>query len=323
MRYFGNRLALISFLALSLGAGCQRSPQFKADSDFTRDEGSDYYGASGRDGTARIAAVGQPKKRVVVLDFWNDTPSKQAELGPFAADELRRGLYLTGRVILPPELKSELTTEDLVQGQKVKTAQLIREGKRLGVSILVIGRITKSIFRQRGDEIGLLRQRQSLAATDIEIKVYDVPANREIAAFARAGESASNTMVALESGDIESPAYRAELAKLAARDAVAKLVPDVVRVVEKLSWQGRIAKLAGTKIYVNAGRSSGLVAGDILKVLSPGDDIYDPSTGAYLGRSSGQVKGTVEVADFIGPDAAVAEIHTGANFQEGDLVQLY
>ena len=113
------------------------------------------------------------------------------------------------------------------------------------------------------------------------------------------------------------------MSKLAIRNAVSAMVPDVVRTIEKMVWQGKIAKISGTKIYVNSGKSSGLVAGDILKVLSAGDDVYDPSTGAYLGRAPGQLKGTLEVVDFIGADGAVTEVHTGGNFQEGDVVQLY
>jgi hypothetical protein len=142
-------------------------------------------------------------------------------------------------------------------------------------------------------------------------------------AVSRSGEASANSNVVFESQDLESPAYRAELTKLAIRNAVAGLVPDVVRSIEKMSWEGKVARVVGTKVYVNAGRTSGLVAGDILKVISPGDDIYDPTSGAFLGRTKGQLKGTIEVADFIGPDGAVAEVHTGGNFQEGDSVQLY
>ncbi len=90
-----------------------------------------------------------------------------------------------------------------------------------------------------------------------------------------------------------------------------------------MTWEGRIARVNGNKVYVNSGGASGLVLGDILRVLSPGDDVYDPNSGAYLGRSKGQLKGTLEVVDFLGPDGSVTDIHTGGGFQEGDLVQLY
>jgi hypothetical protein len=267
--------------------------------------------------------MGQPKKRVMIFNFWNDTPIKQADLGLFAADELRRGLHLSQRVIIPPDAKTDLATSDFIQGDKVKVAQLIREGRRMGVAVLVIGRISKVVFRQRGDDVGLLRQKQSLAAVDVEIKVFDVAAGREVMATAKSGESSSNTVVALESGNIESAQFRGELTKLATRNAMVPIVGDVLKSVEKMTWEGRIAKVSGGKVYLNSGRASGLISGDILRVMAQGDDIYDPNTGAYLGRSPGQLKGTLEVVDFMGADAAITEIHTGGNFQEGDPVQLY
>jgi curli biogenesis system outer membrane secretion channel CsgG len=316
-------LLVVSLLgALALEA-CQRSPAYRRDQDYTRPEPPSYYDSGKKTATQKIEQLGQPKKRVVVLNFWNDTPVKQTDLGAFAADELRRGLFLTNRMILPPEARSDLSTEDFIAEDKVKVAQLIREGRRLGVAVLIIGRVTKIAFRQRGDDVGILRQKQSLAGVDVELKVFDVTSGRELAADSKSGEATSTSMVALESGNIESPQYRAELTKLAVRNAVALLVPSVVKSVDKMTWQGRIAKVAGTRVYVNAGRTSGLVTGDILKVLAPGDDIYDPATGAYLGRTQGQLKGTLEVVDFIGTDAAVTEVHTGANFQEQDIVQLY
>ncbi|MCM2322136.1 MAG: CsgG/HfaB family protein [Oligoflexia bacterium] len=304
-------------------ASCQRSPGYKRDQGYYKPEPTSYYGAKEKSPSQRVESLGQPKKRVVVLNFWNDTPVKSGELGLFAADELRRGLHLTQRMIVPADLRVDVSTEDFIQGEKVRVAQLIREGRRLGISVLVIGRVTRVVFRQKGDDVGLFRQKQSIAAVDLELKLFDVAGGREIMASARSGEASSNAMVALEQSQIESPQYRADLTKLAVRIAAAQLVPDVVKAIEKLGWQGRIAKVAANKIYVNAGKASGLMVGDILRVLAPGDDVYDPGTGAFLGRSQGQMKGTLEVVDFLGTDGAVAELHTGGNVLEGDLVQLY
>jgi hypothetical protein len=305
-------------------SACQRSPQYKRDQDYNKDDGYSYYSdAKGKTASQKVESLGQPKKRVVVLNFWNDTPVKQADLGAFAADELRRGLFLTQRVILPPDAKTDMGTEDFINGEKVKVAQLIREGRKLGVSVLLIGRVTKVVFRSRGDDVGLLRQKQSLAGVDVEVKLFDVAGGREIMATSKSGEASSSAMVALESADMESPGYRAEMTKFAVRNAMGGVVGDVLKAIEKMQWEGRVAKVTGTKIYVNAGRASGLVAGDILKILTPGDDIYDPTTGAFLGRTQGQLKGTVEVVDFLGTDGAVTEIHTGGNFQDGDAVELY
>ncbi|MGK5083205.1 hypothetical protein WDW37_07845 [Bdellovibrionota bacterium FG-1] len=310
---------------LVLSASCQRSNQYRRDQDFYKTDSSPgYYSGKGpKSATTRIEQMGQPKKRVMVFNFWNDTPVPMVDIGPFAADELKRGLFLTQRMIVPPEVKTTFGTEDFIQGDKVRVSQLIREGRKHGVAVLVIGRVSKITFRQRGDEVGLLRQKQSLAGVDLEIKVFDVAGGRELMAISKSGDASSSSLVAFEGKSLETREFRAELTQLAVRNAVALLVPEVVRTVEKMTWEGRIAKVAGSKVYVNAGRASGLVGGDILKVLSPGDDVYDPATGAFLGRSQGQLKGTLEVVDFIGPDGALTEVHTGSNFQEGDTVQLY
>ena len=144
----------------------------------------------------------------------------------------------------------------------------------------------------------------------------------ELMASMKSGEASSSVVVAFEGKNADST-YKTELAQAAVREAIAAFIPDMMKSIEKLTWQGRIAKVAGLRMYVNAGKASGLITGDILKVLTPGEEIYDPASGAYLGKAEGQLKGTLEVVDFLGPDGAVAQIHTGGNFREGDLVQLY
>ena len=306
-------------------SGCQRSSAFKRNQDYYQEETSSYYSKPGSPPNAlqRLERMGQPKKRVVVLDFWNDTPVSSPEYGHFGAEELKRGLRTTERMILPDELKSDLNTRDLVEGNSVKVAQLIREGRKLGVSVIVLGRIAQITYRQRGDEVGLLRQTQSMTAVNLEIKVFDVGAGREILSVGKTGEASNSAIVAFEPGDGDKLEFRTELNKLAIRNAIGPLISDVVRAIEKMSWEGRIAKIMGGKVYLNAGRASGLVVGDILKVITLGEDIYDPQTSAYLGRSQGQLKGTLEITDFFGSDGAVASIHSGAGFQESDAVQLY
>lgn len=129
--------------------------------------------------------------------------------------------------------------------------------------------------------------------------------------------------IAFDDDQLATKAARNEIAKEAVAVAIKKLVTDAFISMEKMDWQGRIAKLIGNKVYVNAGRASGLLAGDILKVMSPGEEIVDPITKTYLGRSEGMLKGTLEVTEFIGQDSAMTLIHTGGNFQEGDVVRLY
>ena len=306
--------------------GCARTEKFERSEKYYDPEPESFYYSkqSGQSSpTARVEQMGQPKKRIVVFDFWNDTPLTDPKIGEFAANELRRELFNTKRVILPKELEIRLSTKDFIDGQNVRVAQLIREGRSMGVAVLAIGRVAKITFRQRGDEVGIFRQKQSIAAVDVEVKVFDVGGGREIMAMGRSGVAGSSKVISIDDDNVESRQFRSELARLAIRKAVRPLVGDVMTAIEKLSWSGKIAKIVGTKVYVNAGKNSGLVGGDILKVLTPSEEIYDPDTGAFLGKAEGQLKGTLEVVDFIGSDASVAVVHTGGNVTEGDIVKLY
>lgn len=300
---------------------CNRAQ--RTDQNYYSDQARPYSTPQGLSATQKIELMGQPRKRVVIFDFWNDTPIQSDEMGSFGAEELKRGLRVTQRVLVPEDVQTQLATRNFVQGDRVKVAQLIAEGRRMGVAVVVIGRIAKLIFRQRGDAVGLLRQKQSLAAADVELKIFDVAGGREIGSLGRSGRASANSMVAFSDEEMSDKIYRIEMSKFAVRDAVAQLVPNVIRSIEKLSWRGKIAKIIGTKVYVNAGRQSGIMPNDILKVLTSGDDVYDADSGAYLGHTQGHVKGTLEIVDFIGEDASVAVVHTGGQFSVGDIVQLY
>jgi hypothetical protein len=320
---------LLPLLLLVSMIGCARSDAYKKDEEFYEETPSGYYHSDGAGGLGgapsadRIEKIKQPKKKVLVLGFWNDTPVGDDSIGMFAAEELKRELYLSKKILFPEDKSATAVTKDFVDGDRVQTAQLVREGKRVGVNTIIIGRISKIIFRQNREEVGILREAQSAVAVDIEMKVFDAVSGREVHAAKRSGVSFNTAHIVFDEDQLATKAARSEIAKEAVADAVKKLIPEAFLSMEKMDWQGRIAKLIGNKVYINAGRASGLLAGDILKVLSPGEEIVDPITKSYLGRSEGMLKGTLEVTEFIGQDSAMTLIHTGGNFQEGDVVRLY
>lgn len=107
------------------------------------------------------------------------------------------------------------------------------------------------------------------------------------------------------------------------RVAVRRSIPKILSVSGKLEWVGRVARILDQKIYINAGRTSGIRVSDVLKVITEGSEIYDPETGSLIGISKGEVKGTIEIIDYFGPDGAIAVLHSGGAIHEGDYVQLY
>jgi hypothetical protein len=319
-RFFS--LILVFFVG---GVGCaQTQPLRRTQAEYHDEYDGSYYRRNTPERSVEsVEYLIQPKQRVMVLDFWNNTPIQDEELGRVAADELRRALFMSQRVVLPPQVQGHKRTEEFLAGDRVRVAQLVREGKQSGVAVGVLGRIARIAFRQTGDDVGLLRQKQSLAIVEVELKAFDLRSGREMISAGRTAQATANVILAMEDESLEGKRFRSELTQRALRNAADVLVLDVLQALDKMAWEGRIAKKIGHKYYTNAGRKSGLLIGDILKVMTPGDDVYDPMTGAFLGRTEGQLKGTLEVVDFVGDDAAVTHLHSGGNLQEGDIVRLY
>lgn len=88
------------------------------------------------------------------------------------------------------------------------------------------------------------------------------------------------------------------------------------------SWEGRVAYIQGSRIYLNIGEKSGLRVGDILKVTELGEEVFDPQSGDFIGRTPGRVKGTIEIVGFFGEDGSIAIIHSGGGFKENDRVSM-
>jgi hypothetical protein len=91
---------------------------------------------------------------------------------------------------------------------------------------------------------------------------------------------------------------------------------------ERQEWTGRIAKVNGRTVYLNAGQKTGLQVGQVLLVQELGEEIIDPQTKVSLGRAPGNIKGEVMVTGFFGKDGSVATVTTGTGFKNNDLVKL-
>ncbi len=99
----------------------------------------------------------------------------------------------------------------------------------------------------------------------------------------------------------------------------AKISDDVVRATE---WSCRIVKIEGGRVFLNAGRLTGLQPGDRLRVFARGKEVSDPITGRSLGFATGDMKGELVIKNLFSVDAAEAEIVSGAGMEIGDTVKM-
>ncbi len=264
------------------------------------------------------------RKKVAILPLFNEAPVGGHDLAITATEELRRELSYAQDLILDPQGERIFgSSKDIYAGGGLKLTQLARKAKMSGINIVIFGRIKEARVRQRTDEIGFVRKVKSMAETNIELKVFDVQANKELYSEILDGNISDENLKFYQANPEDSIAYRQELLRYSVQVASRKFVPKVIKVASKLDWMGRVARIIGTRIYINAGRSAGINIGDILKVVTEGEEIYDPATGAIIGISSGEVKGTLEVVDYLSDEGAVCILHSGGSVTEGDFVQLY
>jgi hypothetical protein len=263
------------------------------------------------------------RKRAVLLPFWNDTPIK----GRFevqSKNALRDMLLEQNRLNLVDERDISLRSQDFyLDADKVNVAHVAENGRKWGVSLVILGRISKIAFRRKDDDVGILRPSAAKAAASVELRMVDVAQAKEIALGEGAGLTENTSLNLFGTSEEDTQSTRDELVTDAITDAIHKALPALNKEIDRIQWRGKIAKIVGARIYVNAGRATGLQVGDILKVSSDGQDIFDPENGLFLGRTAGNLKGTLEVAEFFGEDGSICRVHSGANFVEGDVIQLY
>jgi hypothetical protein len=101
----------------------------------------------------------------------------------------------------------------------------------------------------------------------------------------------------------------------------AQVIDSLANHVRIIDWSARIIKVEKKRILINAGRLSGLQAGQNLRVYAKGSEIKDPNTKLSLGKAQGALKGTVKVVDFFGIDGAICEPLAAGKFKQGDMIK--
>ena len=272
----------------------------------------------------KVSEFNPIKKKIALLSFYNESPMGGEDLAIVATEEFRREVGKSREFLIDPNAENIFgNSKEIYAGGGVKLVQLARKAKMSGVNIVIFGRIKEARVRQKSDEIGFVRKVKSLAETYVEIKAYDVLANKELFTETVDGNISDDNLKFYQAETEDNLSYRQELLRYSVKVAVRKSVPKITKIGSRLDWMGRVAKIIGTRIYLNAGRSSGLNLGDIMKVITEGQEVYDPESGAMIGMSQGEVKGTLEVIDYFGPDGAICILHSGGSVTEGDFVQLY
>lgn len=246
------------------------------------------------------------KRRIIVLPVTDQTNYKEEKMGELATKRLISRLENTGAVtcIDPNTIEAKIALTD--PGSMKALDELY------GIQAVVSGTLsdiyTSSSKVEGKDDKG----ETSFAISKITVDIF----NTETGGLLKQLSGRNPVFLSREKGDMSS-----EKAKIRAIDLSIEIIADdLLKAVLMLDWHARVASMKDGKIYLNAGRLSGLDKGSILEVYAPGEQIVDTKTKTPLGNVKGTYKGDIEVTELFGVDASAARAVKGGTFSSADLV---
>ena len=266
-----------------------------------------------------------PRKRIIVLPFIDATGSEHSDkLSKNAREALIRGLNRTDEFVIVANTDFPKDIATYFKNGEYDIEEMSKLGLNIGVAGIIEGKILDVKAKKTGDEVGLVREVRAHMTVSVQLKVIATKtAHIVVNEMRKADVEDSSTHYAERAFTDKELSEDPILVQSAVIQAFSGTIPKIVLALEKLSWEGRVALVKGERIFLNAGRLSGIQVGDILKVEEDGEDVFDPETGALIGKVPGRVKGTVEVVSYFGKDGAISVLHSGSGFKENDLVELY
>lgn len=266
-------------------------------------------------------------------------------IGAGAAKMLETALVKSNNfaVFTRRELDKVLKEQALGKTGMVTPQSAAKAGNLLGVNAIVIGSVTEFGEKKSGTQIsgqamraltahergsgkgwamilgaGALGFSKAAARVVIDVQLIDTTTGRIIIADSSEGvESSLGISVAgISTG---SSIDDTKVGK-ALRKSIHKLVNAFSREMAKTPWNGKIIKVRGRNVYINAGLTSNIKAGSVFDVYRKGEELIDPGTGESLGFEE-SLAGEAQAVQIMNR-ASKAVVKSGTRFRRGDIVRL-
>lgn len=216
-----------------------------------------------------------------------------------------------------PYVPEETSTDTDLDSEKIA-----RIARGAGISGFLKPRITRFELVRRKNPEGLLQSTTVELVLTVALDLHDAGSAKKVLTVEQSDSIVETRSLALSTEDEPMPEIDRKLAQMSHRIAE-RLLAKSLPIVEKLGWSGRVVRLDGARVYINAGSRTGLRAGDLLKVVEAPREIVDPQTGVGLGLAPGRLKATLKVIQLFGSDGSVSAIQSGGGVLPGDRVELY
>lgn len=265
------------------------------------------------------------RKRIWVLDFRVTAPIPETlttiDVRKVFRDSFAGVLLNNENSAFVPVVADQVTLEDLQIDSATALEDVSRLARGSGISGYLRGEIYQINLNEKRDPQGLIQSRQLQLDMAFKWELVDSGTGRVLASGTRSKiyTETRSDIFGFSSGLSEPELKIQKIAESMALWVLRDMNPHS----SKVGWAGSILKLEGARIYINAGRSSGVRIGDILKVVETPRDVYDPQSGRYIGQAPGRVKGTCKVVEYFGLDGSIAFMQSGGGMSPGDRVEIF
>lgn len=306
--------------ALAAVAGCATTPPVTGPSTRESAPAAEMRNVKGQP-SSPVMSQG-PKLRVAVVRFKDKSAYGKGRLGGAAQDILTTELARADKFIMITRQDLDLLQDeqDLAKSGMVKAGTGAKSGEVMGVNAIVTGVVSQFGVKQKSATYLVGASKTQTAEATVDVRVIDANTGQIIFAESGTGVHESSSTQVLGIGG--KTGYDETMEGKAFRAAVSKFIDNLIQRMAMIEWAGKVAAVDGREVTVNAGKKTGLVAGDRLAVYGEGREVIDPDTKMPLGRRPGPKKGEIEVVDFFGEDASIGKVLSGGGFAVNDIVRL-
>lgn len=272
-----------------------------------------------------------PKKRLAVTEFETKAKGASREIGSGITEMIITALQETGRfIIVERTAVSDILKEQAfgVSGA-VKGGSEAKIGELLGAQVLVKGVITEFEESKGGGALGGAFKGIGVGIgkvsgyVAIDLRIFDATSGVILESHRSEGKVAKTGLaggLSIKGMKIGGAGFKKTCIGEAVRKAIDDAVVFVVSKMDAMPWQGRVVLTKTGKIYINAGRNTGIKAGDTFDVYNKGEELIDPETGISLGWEQEKI-GQVQVSN-VQEKFAIAKVTAGSGGEKGDIVKL-
>jgi hypothetical protein len=232
---------------------------------------------------------------------------------------LATSLFKSGKFDLYERKKMDAVLEEQKLGLTglITPETAVKMGKLLGVQYIVIGSVNQFGQSTGGGSAFGVSINSLNARVSADIRIVKVESGQIVAAENGVGEE-SSVGVAIANADIlptdvefGSKGFDETIIGKATVKCVNNLAEKIGEAFGIHGLEGKIIKVAGGKVYINLGKDSGVVPGQVFQVMRKGEEMKDPDTGEVLGSEDTKI-GLVKIIE-IKDKFCIAEILEGAD----------